>query len=318
VIPRIRLGRTGLEVGVAGLGCGGHSRLGQSYGHNTAESVAVVEAALDLGIDFIDTAAAYRTEEIVGAALRGRRDQAVVSTKTLIRRRARIGSGTALISARDLDKRLNDSLERLGTDYIDVYNLHGVQADELDHVNAELVPALLRQQQAGKIRFLGITELFVSDTRHAMLDRALGDGVWDVVMVGFNLLNQSARTGVFVNTLAQDVGVQLMFAVRRALSDRSALDEALAAAVAAGQIDSDRLVTLDLDALVHASGAHSLVDLAYRFCRHEPGVHEVLTGTGSIDHLRANVQSISDPPLPESTLAELVELFGQVDCLSGN
>ena len=64
------LGRTNLNVSVAGLGCGGYSRLGQTYGNTFDQSVAVVDAALDLGINFIDTAAAYRTEEMVAAALR--------------------------------------------------------------------------------------------------------------------------------------------------------------------------------------------------------------------------------------------------------
>src|SRR5579864_1888031 len=60
------LGRTGLNVSVAGLGCGGHSRLGQTYGNTAEQSADVVRAALDLGINFIDTAAAYGTEKIVG------------------------------------------------------------------------------------------------------------------------------------------------------------------------------------------------------------------------------------------------------------
>ncbi len=63
------LGRTGLRVSVAGLGCGGFSRLGQSAGRSVEESVAVVRQGLDLGINFIDTAAGYHTEPIVGKAL---------------------------------------------------------------------------------------------------------------------------------------------------------------------------------------------------------------------------------------------------------
>lgn len=70
-MDRIRLGRTGLDVSVAGLGCGGHSRLGQRAGASEQHSVDIVRAALDLGINFIDTAIAYRTETIVGKAIRG-------------------------------------------------------------------------------------------------------------------------------------------------------------------------------------------------------------------------------------------------------
>ena len=83
-MQRTTLGRTGFEVSVAGLGCGGYSRLGQAYGASVSESEALIAAALDLGVNFVDTAPAYRTENIVGRALRGRRESAVVSTKALI------------------------------------------------------------------------------------------------------------------------------------------------------------------------------------------------------------------------------------------
>jgi len=76
------LGRTGLRVSSLGLGCGGPSRVGQRIGSTEAESVTIVKEALDAGINFFDTAEAYRTEEIVGQAIRGiDRDAVVLSTK---------------------------------------------------------------------------------------------------------------------------------------------------------------------------------------------------------------------------------------------
>ena len=66
------LGRTGLKVSVAGLGCGGNSRIGMGAGLSEAESVALVRQALDLGVNLIDTAAAYGTEGLVGKAIKGR------------------------------------------------------------------------------------------------------------------------------------------------------------------------------------------------------------------------------------------------------
>ena len=80
-------GRTGLDVSVVGLGCGGHSRLGQSYGASVDDSVRLVRRALDLGITYVDTAHAYGTEEIVGEGVRGRRDEVVISTKVSPRNR---------------------------------------------------------------------------------------------------------------------------------------------------------------------------------------------------------------------------------------
>lgn len=313
------LGRTDLKVSVAGLGCGGHSRLGQSYCNSFDQSVAVVAAALDLGINFIDTAPAYRTEEMVGAALRGQRERAIVSTKTLIRTRSATPGETRLLTGSEVAKRLEDSLARLESEYVDVYNMHGVIDSDLDYVEAEIVPTLLRMQQQGKIRFLGITERFATDTSHLMLHRAIQTDVWDVVMVGFNLLNPSARESVLAHAKELDIGVQNMFAVRRALSDPVALGEALKTAAVAGQLDPSKLDHADpLGSTVNQSDAGSLIELAYRFCRHEPGIHVVLTGTGDIDHLQENVAFINREPLQEQIQARLRDLFGNIDCISGD
>ena len=78
------LGKTGRMVSVAGLGCGGNSRLGLSRGASFDDCVSVVRAAVDLGVNFLDTAEAYGTEEIVGAAVRHYdRDKLVISTKAI-------------------------------------------------------------------------------------------------------------------------------------------------------------------------------------------------------------------------------------------
>jgi aryl-alcohol dehydrogenase-like predicted oxidoreductase len=309
------LGRTGLSVSVAGLGCGGHSRLGQTYGSTPEQSADVVRAALDLGINFIDTAAAYGTEKIVGEAVRGRRDKVIISTKTGIvswsEPNARPFSGEQVL------QHLDKSLARLGTDYVDIFNLHGIVEAQLGHVASEIVPALLRAREQGKILFLGITEHFGADTNHRMLSAAVPTGVWDVVMVGFNLLNPSARRNVLRLTQAHDVGVQNMFAVRRALSTPEGLKEALDTIEKAGQLDRSKLQSDDPLGFLK-DDTEGIVDAAYRFCRHEPGIDLVLTGTGNVDHLKQNVASINRGALPSKMLARLEELFGQVDCVSGN
>ncbi len=309
------LGRTGLKVSVAGLGCGGHSRLGQAYGNSVAQSVAVVRTAIDLGINFIDTAAAYGTEPIVGEAVRGMRDSVVISTKTAIQswgeRKAAPYTGAQVL------EQLEGNLQRLGTDHIDLYNLHGIVHRQLPYVTAEIVPALLKAREQGKIRFFGITEHFGSDTSHKMLQEAVPTGLWDVVMVGFNLLNPSARRNVLALTQAHNVGVQDMFAVRRALSDPAGLAEALDVIEKAGQLDRTRLNAADPLGFLK-EGTEGIVDAAYRFCRHEPGIHVVLTGTGKIEHLKENIASITRPPLPPQMLSRLEEVFGNVDSVSGN
>lgn len=305
------LGRTGLRTSVAGLGAGGHSRLGQAHGSSHEESVALVLRAIELGVRFVDTAFVYGTEAIVGEAIRASGEPVVVSTKLSPYR------GERLVAPEELARFAEKSLERLGLDCIDVYNLHGVALADYAYCRDALVPALLALREQGKIRFLGITERFHSDPAHAMLSRALDDDVFDVMMVGYSLLNPSAARSVFPRTRAAGVATQIMYAVRRALSSREALVELIAGLVARGDL---RPGSLDpdkpLDFLLEEAG--SVVEAAYRFCRHTPGVDVVLTGTGSVAHLEENLRSIQAPPLSEAALARLAACFGALDSVSGN
>jgi L-galactose dehydrogenase len=307
------LGRTGVPVSVAGLGCGGASRLGTAYGKDNAHAADIVRRALDLGITFIDTARAYGTEEAVGMGIEGRRDEVFLSTK------ASPGWGETLITPEGLAQSLDGSLKRVGTDHVDVFHLHGVRPGQYDYCVETLLPVLKREQAAGKIRFLGITEQFGGDTRHEMLARALPDDHFDIVMVGFSLLNPSARRSVFPLTLQHRVGTLIMFAVRRSLSRPEALKEMVAGLVASGAVDAAQVDPEDpLGFLRESADVKSVTEAAYRFCRHEPGADVVLTGTGDVAHLEENVASILAGPLPAAVSQRLEAMFGQVDSVSGN
>jgi aryl-alcohol dehydrogenase-like predicted oxidoreductase len=306
------LGRTGLKVSVIGLGGGGPSRLGQRDNGNTeAESADLIRLGLDAGINFIDTAEGYGTEPIVGQALKGRdRTSVIISTKK--------SSGRNRISADDLRQGLEQSLSRLGTDYIDVYHLHGVAPENYAHCRAELIPALLDLKQQGKIRFLGITEAWNTDIQHVMLQDALKDDVWEVMMVGFNLLNQTARETVLQPALAQNIGILIMFAVRLALSRPERLRETIQQLIEQGQVDPADIDMDDpLGFALDGAGGVDLPDLAYRFCHQEAGVHVTLSGTGSPAHLRANIDSFSRPPLPDDLVQRLKYIFRNVDSVTG-
>lgn len=307
----VSLGRTGLQVSVLGLGGGGHSRLGRRTGATEAESIALVRRALSLGVTLVDTAESYGTEALIGAALHDvDRHAAVISTK-----KAAVDHGRP-IGAAELRRGLEESLRRLRTDYVDVFHLHGVRADQYDHAVAELVPAMQRLREEGKLRFLGITEAFAADPGHAMMARAVRDPYWDVVMVGFNILNQSARDRVFAVTRQHGIGVLCMFAVRDALSQPDKLRQTIAELVQQGAIDPQAIDAADPLSFLHMV-ADSLPDAAYRFCRAEPGIDVVLSGTGNLGHLEQNVASILRPPLPAAVRQRLIDLFARVDTVSG-
>jgi aryl-alcohol dehydrogenase-like predicted oxidoreductase len=306
------LGRTGLKVSRLGLGGGGPSQLGQSTGVPVDDSTEIIRLALDYGVNFIDTAEAYRTESLIGQAIRGvSRDQLILSTK-------KTTWGEYPITPADVRTSLEASLKNLETDYVDIYNLHAVTANDYDYQMCEIFPALQKLKGEGKIRFIGITEAFHTDPGHEMLQCALKDDIWDVIMVGFNILNQSARQRVLADTILKNIGIQVMFAVRLALSRPERLKEVTCDLIARGQLDESEVDRDDpLGFVITEGGAVSIPDAAYRFCRDEPGTHVILSGTGSIEHMRANLESIERQSLPEAVTQRLRSIFRNVDSISG-
>ena len=314
------LGRTGLKVSVAGLGAGGRSRIGQSKGASVDQSVRIVRAAIDRGINFVDTAARYGTEPIVGAALQGIRDKVVISTKQWPVKGGQGQQGTDYVSAAELRQGVEKSLRDLGTDRIDILHLHGVSTHQYPHCLNELVPEMQRLQQAGKIRFLGITEAFNVDTRHEMLAEATRSEVWDVIMVGINFLNQTALAEVLPQCTQRGIGTLCMYAVRWGLVDRGQAKLLIEEAVRRGEIDASVGAEPDPFAFLREADGRPipLTEAAYRYCRHTPGLDVILTGTSSLDHLDDNIRAIMAPPLPAPVLDRLRQVFGRVSTITGN
>jgi L-galactose dehydrogenase len=304
----VTLGRTGMRVSVAGLGCGGFSRLGLGTGKSEPHAIAIIRRALELGVNFFDTAAAYGTEAVLGKAIKSvPRDEVVIATKAPFSFSNPHSTPEGIVSS------LDNSLRRLDTDYIDVYQLHGVPPNAYDHALNELAPVLLREQAKGKFRHLGISETAPHDPEHQVLQRAARDGVWDVVMVGFHMMHQNARTALFPLTRANRVGTLLMFAVRNIFSQPERLRGTMRDLAAAGEVPQALAETPDpLGFLIHEGGATTVPDAAYRFVRHEPGVDVVLFGTGDPEHLQTNIASILKPPLPEADHRQLATLFGHL------
>ncbi len=300
-------------MSVAGLGAGGSSRLDRATGRSEKESVALVRQALDLGINLIDTAEAYGTESIVGKAMESfPRDRVILSTKK------QLPPPDHPNPVGEVRKSLEQSLQKLKTDYIDIYHAHGVKPHQYSYARDVLAPIFLKMREEGKIRFLGVTEYFGPDAGHRMLTQALEGDCWDVVMPGFNILNPSARDRVFTKTTVKNIGVLVMYAVRSALSQPDRLRTVVSQLKQEGKIPKDSCDSKDpLSFLMGKGKASTLPEVAYRFCRHEPGVHVILTGTGDPDHLKANVETLSKPPLPEGDLQRLQEIFGSLDSVTG-
>lgn len=309
-MDRVTLGRTGLNVSVLGIGAGGPSQMGKRAGKSDADSAAILLQAFDAGVNFVDSSENYGTEPAIGLSLKTiPRAQLIISTKK--------SSGNA--KAADVAPALEKSLTRLGTNYIDVYNLHGVFPDDYKRCAEELYPELLKAKEAGKIRFVGLSEKFNDDQGHKMGPMALADNIWDVMMIGFNILNQSVRDRILQKAIELNVGIQVMFAVRKALSNSDHLVTTIKGLIESGEVDSDDIDDLNdpLGFLIHKNGARTIPDAAYRFCNHEPGTHIILSGTGDPDHLRQNIASLKRGPLPEADVARLKHIFRNVDSITG-
>lgn len=164
-MQRRTLGRQGLSVSPLGLGCMGMSEF--YSGRDDAESIATIHRALDRGIDFLDTADMYgpfSNERLVGKAIRGRRDQAVVATK-FGNERGEDGSFLGVNGRPDYVRRSCDgSLQRLGIDHIDLYYQHRV--DRSVPIE-ETVGAMAQLVEEGKVRFLGLSEASPPTIRRA-------------------------------------------------------------------------------------------------------------------------------------------------------
>src|SRR5204863_2134703 len=127
-------------------------------------------------------------EAVLGKAIKeAPRDEVVIATK------APFSFSNPHSTPEGIVASLDNSLRQLDTDYIDVYQLHGIPPNAYDHVLNELAPVLLREKAKGKFRHLGITETAPHDLQHQMLHRAAQDRVWEVVMVGFHMMHQNAR-----------------------------------------------------------------------------------------------------------------------------
>lgn len=303
------LGRTGLRVSVVSLGTGGPSRLGQGSGVAEAEAHRLVRRALELGINFIDTAAGYgESEAILGRALQGVPHEACcVATKFGPQEGERVKTDPA-----ELHRSLDRSLQRLGREAVDLFQLHGVTPPAYREVVERFYPEMQKAREAGKVRFLGITERFFADPAHEMLPMALADDLFDTVMLKYGILNQAAAQQVLPMAAARNIGVINMAAVRVKLTDPAQRDALIAEWKAAGKISADALPDNDpLGFLVH-DDVESVVSAGYRFAAAPEAISTVLTGTANREHLERNVAALLGPPLPETDARRLQSLFGHL------
>jgi myo-inositol catabolism protein IolS len=312
------LGATGVQVSAVGFGC---QEVGGGYGDiDEREFARAVGHALEIGSSLFDTAEAYgagASEEALGRALRGRRDEALISTKfgTGYQDRANFRDGRAERVRSSIDA----SLQRLGTDHVDVYTVHW---PDRETPFAETLGALDELVQAGKVRFVALSNFRVDELEAC---RALGP--FDLVQCVHGLFDRRMETEVLPWCAANDVGF-LGYGVLaygllsgslppdhafppddwRSKTDKwgvmSPLFEHL---FGPGRISENVAVVDDLRDLAARSG-HTVAQPALRWATATPGVSVSLVGCRSVAEVDADAAAL-DWSLDPSDREAIDEIF---------
>ncbi len=301
------LGRTGLKVSLLGYGTGGSRKFGTTTGGTAEGRQAFVRRALDLGVNFFDTAGGYgESETYLGETLAGEpRDSYVLETKW---------DGGAFLKwgGIGLTESVERSLVRMRTDHVDVFLFHMIDAPVYEIHRDRFYPEVARLKERGKISHLGFTQTIKREPKFEGVMKALeGDpGLWDVVMLKYGIMNQWAAKAALPLAKKHDIGIVNMAVVRTTLTDPVAMRERLDEWRADGTISSDALNgDAPFDWLVDGD-VGSVAEAAYRFGAAQDPMSTVLTGTSNIEHLEANVAALERGPLPDADAARLVELLG--------
>ena len=293
------LGKTGIAV--SELAFGG-VEIGMPYGIGVtsaadmlseADSIRLLHTAIESGVNFFDTARLYgASEPIMGKAFRDRREQVIIATKC---RPLRDGNGV-LPTGSDLKKciktSLLESLTALQTDYVDIFMLH--QADLEILANDEIPQIFADLKAQGAIRSTGFSTYLVEETQ-----KGIETGVWDVIQLPFNLMDQR-QAQVFALAAEKGVGIVIRSVLMKGLltSKGQHLHPALA------DVENhlrrfDELLTPDLP---------DLSTLAVRFVASFPEVSSLLVGIDKLAYMHQSLAAVNGLHLDFETMARAKSL----------
>ncbi|WP_367128824.1 aldo/keto reductase [Saccharothrix sp. HUAS TT1] len=301
------LGRTGVQVSTLALGAMNFGAIGRT---TQEEATAIVDAALEAGINVIDTADWYsagRSEEMVGRAVAGRREDVVLATKACMPMGDEPNHRGS--SRRWLVAELEHSLRRLGVDHVDLYQVHRWDPTTSDE---ETLSALTDLQRAGKIRYFGSSTFpayRIVQAQWAAREHHLGRYVTE--QPSYSILQRGIEAHVLPVTQEYGLGVLAwsplasgwlsgaVRAGREVTTHRSAvLPERFDTAVPGNRARMDAVERL---VEVAAGAGLTLIQLALGFVTAHPGVTSAIIGPRTLDHLRSQLAA-ADTALPADVL----------------
>jgi aryl-alcohol dehydrogenase-like predicted oxidoreductase len=273
-----------LNVSLVGIGC-------NNFGWRTdaAGTMSVVDAALEAGINFFDTADVYgggKSEEFLGAALKRRRDKAIIATKFGIK----MGDGKEGARAHYVREALDASLQRLQTDTIDLYQIH--RPDPSTPI-AETMEALNDAVKAGKVREIGCSNFSVEQMRAARATR--GPKYFASVQNEYSLMKRDTEADVLPECARTGVAFLPYFPLANGLltgkyRKGSPFPESSRAKDGFGPkvFTDENLQRVEALIAFAKSRGHSLLDLAFSWLAARPEVSSVIAGAKTDEQVRAN------------------------------
>ncbi len=299
-----QLGKSGLQVPVLSLGTGTFGGVGEMFKKwgetDVKEASRLVDISLDAGMNFFDTANIYSagaSEEILGAALKGRRDKALISTKATFA--AGAGDNEVGSSRFHLTRALEDSLKRLGTDYVDVYFMHGFDAKTPVEETLSTLDGFVK---SGKVRYIGCSNF---SGWHLMKSLSVSERYgWEkyVVYQGYySLVGRDYEQELMPLGVDQGVGTmvwsplgwgRLTGKIRRGQAPKEGRIAQGGGAVGP-QIDDEYLYTV-VDALdiVAKETGKSVPQVALNWLLQRPGVCNVVIGARNEEQLKQNLGAV--------------------------
>jgi hypothetical protein len=266
----------------------GAARISTETG-SPAQAETLLNALLDCGVNYIDTAECYGdSEETLGKYISHRRDEYWLTTKC----GHVAGDMTASEWTADaVTQGIDQSLRRLQTDYLDLVHIHTCTIEVLRQ--GDVVQALQEAQQAGKTRHIG----FSGDNKLAL--EAIGMGIFATLITSFNVLDQNGLNEVLPAAEAAGMGIIAKRPIANAAFNRAASPYDYADAY------WERARHFTVPEGAPEDGAA----LALRFCRSFDYIDTAIVGIDSTDQLEANIKTLEDGPLPTAVLASLQSQF---------
>ena len=307
-----RLGRSELQVTPLGYGLAEIDRQ-DKRARDLSGAGRTLEAVLDSGINFLDTAAGYGiTEDLIGDSISHRRDEYVLATK--------FGPIYDDASAREFDKAaitesIDQSLRRMKTDRVDIIQLQYGAPDTglLDPYRDEIIDAMLKARDTGKARFLG----FAGDNDSAKW--AVECGVFDTLQTSFNVVDQLARKELFAMAREKDIGLIIKRPLANGIWARGLYElENIPDDYPQAWIVKRRQYDERVEAMKRGGPLpwepEDATDLALGFVYAHEEVDTAIVGTHNLSHLRANIALVeSGDPLAPQVVEELHRRFDELE-----